>query len=273
MAAAGFSPRCHACPILWLVVAGCTMAALSASPSPCSAQPRPLSKASAEEIAAGKEIFDAQCSVCHGAGGAGGTGPDLRRPTLFRARNDQGLLDVIRNGIPGTPMPFAILSLSDSMIWQTAAYVHSLGHVAQEPIKGNPQRGAVLFNANGCGTCHAVDGQGGVLGPDLSVIGVQRGTVSLRQSLTDPGAEHPANYLMVKAVHQSGTEISGIRLDEDVFWIHVRDASGRLHTLSKATLSHLAREPKGTLMPSYAALAETDLDDLVAHLATLRGPR
>jgi putative heme-binding domain-containing protein len=273
MPGARFLSSSLAPPVRWLVVWGCTIAALAASPNPCSGQSRLLTDASPSEIASGKEIFDAQCAPCHGAVGAGGTGPDLRRPTLFRAKDDEGLIAVIRNGVPGTSMPFAILSLSEPMIWQTAAYVRSLGRVAPEPIKGNSERGAQLFNANGCATCHAISGKGGVLGPDLSVVGVQRGAIALRQSLTDPGAEHQASYLVVKAVHKSGVQISGIRLDEDVFWVSVRDASGRLHTLPKADLVQLERKPNDTLMPSYAALAEADLDDLVAYLATLKGPK
>jgi hypothetical protein len=35
----------------------------------------------------------------------------------------------------------------------------------------------------------------------------------------------------------------------------------------------MEREPKGTLMPSYRSLRETDLDDLVAYLVTLGGDR
>jgi cytochrome c oxidase cbb3-type subunit 3 len=142
-----------------------------------------------------------------------------------------------------------------------------------EPIKGNPQSGAALYAANSCGACHTIQGKGGVLGPDLSVVGARRGPVSLRRSLSDPGAEHAADYLVVKAVLASGAQVEGIRVDEDVFWIHLRDASGRLHTLSKATLVRLERQPLSTLMPSYAALADADLNDLVAYLAGLRGQR
>jgi putative heme-binding domain-containing protein len=246
---------------------------LTVSPRLCAAQSRPLAEASPADVLAGKEIFDAQCALCHGAGGAGGTGPDLRRPRLLHARNDDELIAVIRDGIPGTPMPFMVLSLSEPMIRQTAAYVRSLGRTEREPIKGNSQRGAVLYDGNKCGECHTVRGKGGVLGPDLSLVGLQRGTVSLRQSLIDPGAEHAPNYGVVTVTLKGGNEIRGIRLDEDVFWIHLRDASGRVHTLSKTTIVQMAREEKGTLMPSYQSLRETDLDDLVAYLATLEGER
>jgi hypothetical protein len=66
--------------------------------------------------------------------------------------------------------------------------------------------------------------------------------------------------------------VRGIRVNEDVFWIHIRDASGTVHTLEKAQLSKLDRELDGSLMPSYASrLSPADLDDLVAYLASLRG--
>ena len=243
--------------------------ALMAFARPGVAQSRPLKEASAADVLAGKEIFDGQCALCHGAGGSGGTGPDLRRPRLLHAKSDAELLAVIRQGIPGTPMPFALLHLSEPMIWQTAAYVRSLGQAEREPIKGNSGHGAALYDANRCGECHTVRGKRGVLGPDLSLIGAQRGVRSLRQSLVDPGVEHAPRYGVVKVALKSGNEIRGIRLDEDVFWIHVRDSSGRVRTLSKATLLKIEREPNGTLMPSYQTLSEADLDDLIAYLSIL----
>ena len=77
---------------------------------------------------------------------------------------------------------------------------------------------------------------------------------------------------MVRAVTQNGTEVRGIRLGEDVFWIHIRDASGKVHVLEKSELSRLDRELEGTLMPAYGArFSATELDDLIAYLASLRG--
>ena len=264
----------HARPRLrcGLAVVGVTVM-LALSPQLCGAQSRPLTEASPADVLAGKEVFDAQCALCHGAGGAGGTGPDLRRPRLLHATNDQELIAVIRDGIPGTTMPFAELTLSPPTIWQTAAYVRSLGRVEREPIKGNSQRGAIIYEGNKCSDCHTVSGKGGTLGPDLSLIGVQRGPASLRQSLVNPAAEHASKYGVVKVSLKSGSEIRGIRLDEDVFWILVRDASGRVHTLSKTTIGQIEREKEGTLMPSYQSLRDADLDDLVAYLAALRGER
>jgi len=240
--------------------------------APSSAQTPPLAAATTADLGTGKRTFDAQCAWCHGAGGAGGAGPTLQRATLRHAANDAALIDIVRNGIPGTEMPSFATVLTERTAWQTAAYVQSLGRAAAaHPISGDAQRGAAVYATNGCAACHVVRGSGGVLGPDLTTVGALRGPTYLRESLTDPAADHPSGYLVVRVVTASGTEIRGIRLNEDVFWIQLRDAAGALHVLDKATLSQIVREPKGTLMPSYTSrLSAAQLDDLVAYLASLR---
>ena len=248
---------------------GCLVLLLSAN---ASAQTKPLVAATRDDLAAGQRIFDAQCAWCHGASGTGGAGPGLQRVTLRHAANDASLVDIVRNGIPGTEMPSFTTTLTDRMAWQTAAYVRSFGRVAPRPMPGDPQRGATVYQSNGCAACHVVRGTGGVLGPDLTAVGALRGSAHLRESLIDPAAVHPPGYLVVRVVTSAGAEIRGIRLNEDVFWIHLRDQTGTLHVLQKADLSQMEREPKGTLMPSYATrLSATELDDLVAYLASLRG--
>ena len=101
-----------------------------------------------------------------------------------------------------------------------------------------------------------------------------RGTSHLRESIVTPAAAHPPGYLVVRATTNAGREVRGIRINEDVFWVHIRDASGTAHVLQKSDLARLDRELEGTLMPSYASrLSASELDDLVGYLASLRGTR
>jgi hypothetical protein len=90
-----------------------------------------------------------------------------------------------------------------------------------------------------------------------------------------PAATSPApGYLVVRAVPASGPEIRGIRVNEDVFWVHIRDAGGVVHALQKSDLTSLDRELDASLMPSYASrLKDAELDDLVAYLTSLRGAK
>jgi len=251
----------------------CVPAALLIAAELLTAQSKPFSGADASELAAGKRIFDAQCAWCHGTDGTGGAGPNLQRSDLRHASTDADLTSIVKNGIAGTEMPGFQWSLTDAMTWRTAAYVRSLGRRAPEPVRGDAARGAAVYEARGCQTCHVIAGRGTAVGPELTTIGGLRGSAYLRESIVKPEAAHPPGYLVVRAVPRAGAEVRGIRVDEDVFWIHVRDASGTLHVLEKKHLQRLDRELTGTLMPSYASLPADELDNLVAYLATRRSAR
>ena len=235
------------------------------------AQTRPAAPTGASDLASGRRIFDAQCAWCHGNAGDGGAGPNLHGKLLHATTLDS-IVDIINKGIPATDMPS--FRLTERETRQTATYVLSLSRAAARPGPGNAERGAALYQSTGCGACHAVDGRGGILGPELTAIGGRRGSIYLREALVKPAASHPPGYLVVRAVPVSGPEVRGIRVTEDVFWIHIRDAGGTVHALERSALTRVDREPEGTLMPSYEArLSPVQLDDLVAYLATLRGAK
>ena len=56
------------------------------------------------DIAYGAQLYEAQCTTCHGANGDGVGGVDLRSGKFRNASTDQDLARVITNGIPGTGM-------------------------------------------------------------------------------------------------------------------------------------------------------------------------
>jgi cytochrome c oxidase cbb3-type subunit 3 len=222
----------------------------------------------------GQRLYDAHCARCHSIGGTGGEGPALARPVLPRAADDEALFDIIRNGIEGTQMPDT-WQLSKPEIEDVVRYVRSLGEVEREPLTGDASRGRALYEGKGgCNICHIVEGAGGILGPDLTDIGVLRGTAHLRESMTDPGASVQKGYVVVRAVDADGTEITGLRINEDSFTIQLRDEEGRFHSLRKRELRELEPQPGESLMPSYEReLTANEIEDIVAYLGGLRGAR
>jgi mono/diheme cytochrome c family protein len=55
-------------------------------------------------------LYARHCSGCHGADGKLGPAPPLNDPLFLKIVPERVLLDVIRAGRPGTPMPsFAFL--------------------------------------------------------------------------------------------------------------------------------------------------------------------
>jgi putative heme-binding domain-containing protein len=264
-------------PLLAIV---CLLTAPAAAQAP--AGPKPIASPTAADLERGHALYDAQCARCHGIGGTGGMGPPLARPKLRRAPDDQGLVSLLAEGVPGTPMAGA-WQLSERETAQVAAYVRSLGRLPAESLPGDPARGRAIYEGKGaCAACHIVAGSGSGLGPELSEIGDRRGSAWLRESLLDPGAVLPeravpyepnayAGYLVVRAVKDGGAEIVGARLNEDSFTIQLRDAAGKLHSLRKAELRTLEKKEGASLMPSYrGTLTPAEIDDLVAYLMTLR---
>jgi putative heme-binding domain-containing protein len=228
----------------------------------------------AQAAQAAKTIFDAHCARCHGIGGTGGEGPSLAVPVLRDAADDEALASVIANGIDATDMPGNWM-LGANEIDQLVDYVRSLSRVEAEPLPGDAERGKALYEGRGaCSVCHVIGGDGGTLGPDLSAIGMTRGAAYLRESLVSPGETVAQRYVVVRALTRDGREIDGVRVNEDSFTVQVRDAAGKFHSLDKSSLRLLDKKFGESLMQDYASeFSASELDDVVAYLASLRGNR
>jgi cytochrome c oxidase cbb3-type subunit III len=229
------------------------------------------------DLARGRRLFESQCARCHGVKGTGGTGPGLNRARLRRAADDAALFTLIQEGVPGTQMP-ATWQMDDREIRQVVGYVRSLGRVEAAPLPGDPAKGKALYAKEDCSRCHAIRGQGGVVGPDLTEVGARRGAAHLRRVLLDPGSsklEDADGYLAffrIRVATRDGRIVDGLRVNEDSFTIQLRDADNRLHSFEKGELAELRREPEASLMPSYAkTFTGREIDDLVAYLSGLRG--
>ena len=237
---------------------------------------------SATDVAEGKKLFGGLCVTCHGFDGAGGAGPPLNRPRLLSAPDDASLRNIIAEGIPNRGMP-RVRRVTDDEMRQLVAYVRSIGKIARPAVRGDAARGGQLYAKLGCAGCHIVNGAGGSLGPELTSIGWIRGPEYLRQSVLEPAARLPQGnlpipargyneFLPVTVVMKDGAEVRGIRLNEDVFTIQIRDLTGKFHSVRKGDAAVIRKEIGASLMPSYAnRLAGGEIDDLVAYLSRLGG--
>jgi cytochrome c oxidase cbb3-type subunit III len=209
--------------------------------------------------------------------GTGGIGPGLNRARLRRAGDDEALVNLIREGVPGSEMTFN-WQMSDREIRQVASYVRSLGRTEVNAVSGDPAKGKILYDKQGCSGCHVVRGQGAAFGPELTEVGARRGVAHLRQALVDPGSTKVVDsfgflaYLPIQVALHDGRVVRGLRVNEDSFSLQILDADRRLHSFDKQELAETKREPESSVMPSYSTtLSDDDIDNLVAYLAGLRG--
>ena len=229
-------------------------------------------QANEADRSAGEKIFRGHCASCHGLHGSGGSGPSLTTGVFYHGSTDADLYRNISEGIPGTAMPDQFFS--SAQIWQIVAYVRSISSTPVRPqATGNARHGAQLFHDRGCSGCHLVKGEGGVRGPDLSLIGSQRSLAYLRESITDPGAVVAPEYWVAKIVTKDGGNRAGFIMNQDSYAVQLLDFEAGLRMIERRDIKDFGID-RGSIMPSYKGkLSEAELDDLVAFLASLERHR
>lgn len=222
-----------------------------------------------EDRAAGAKIFRSHCASCHGLKGTGGLGPNLTTGTFFHGSTDADLYHNISEGIVGTAMPGQFFD--GTQIWQIAAFVRSLSQApAADSTRGDAKHGGQLFREKGCSGCHLVRGDGGIRGPDLSVIGSQRSIDHIRESILDPNAKVAPEYWVAKIIARDGKSYSGFVMNQDTYMIQILDFSGGLRSLSRSEFKDFGID-RSSAMPAFKGkLSDAEVDDLVSYLASLK---
>jgi len=154
---------------LMLIVCGCGIRARApGQPSPDSQVVRP------DKVTSFAALYGANCAGCHGAEGKGGAAQSLRDPLYLAIVDDATIRRVVRNGMPGTPMPAFAQSAGGMLTEQqidaivagirarwgkpdAARGVELPPYAAHDT--GDAKRGAGVYTAY-CASCHGVSGEG-----------------------------------------------------------------------------------------------------------------
>jgi cytochrome c oxidase cbb3-type subunit III len=243
---------------------GTAAAQTSELKNPVEGQPKAIER--------GEYVYKKRCSTCHGFDARGYRAPDLTAGPYSRGTSDAQLFRVIMRGIPRTEMPANALDEDDA--WALIAYMRTVIVPNAKPdVRGNAEAGERIFwgKAN-CSSCHMVNGKGGRLGPDLSIVGRARSPMALEREIRTTAEYIPPGYEPVTVVTREGGRIKGNRKNEDSYSIQMMDTNERLLTFFKTEVREVIDE-KGSLMPDYGPdkLTSTELDDILAYLRTLRG--
>ena len=241
-------------------------------------------------IKEGESVFNENCTMCHGARGAGGElGPALASGWRNDARgSDAQVFNTIKTGIRGSAMPAWGGKLTDDQIWKIAAYIHGLrGTAIDSPLPGNVAHGEQIFWGKGqCGDCHMVNGKGGLSGPDLSNIAGIRKINSIHDALTQPehrifgpGGAHlqtlpPMDtYPPVRIVTTDGKTHDGVLMNEDGFSLQMLGSDNRLYTFDRARVRSMTQKARSIMPTDYdKRLAPDEFNDLMAYLTRLGTP-
>lgn len=140
---------------------------------------------SGRALESGRYAYTGSCAVCHGVNGdgKGSFGEALYPPATdlqgrdTQTKSDAQLFWIIKNGLSFLGMPGYASQYDDSQIWALVAYVRSLGTPTHQGAEIVPtptteqlafadsqgdaaHRGAAVYFAEGCHTCHGAVGNG-----------------------------------------------------------------------------------------------------------------
>lgn len=226
----------------------------------------------ADAVKAGMGAYRVRCADCHGMDARGIRSPDITQ-VWAAGRTDDALFRTIRNGITGTEMPsFTAPRTSDTDIWRILAYLKTMATPAPaEAARGSSQAGVGVF-ATKCLACHRVGDQGGRLGPDLSRIGIARTRAAMSRQIRGAVQDFRTGYEPVTLTTPGGQQIHGVKKNEDQYSVQVMDTGERIQGYLREDMRTVTNEKQST-MPTFGAdaLSDSDLDDLLAYLTSLRG--
>jgi cytochrome c oxidase cbb3-type subunit III len=246
----------------------------------------------------GAQIYEQNCSGCHGDDGKGSAKAfDIATTQSVISHSDADLFKIVHDGTAAGMPPFA--QLGDPRITAVVTYLRTLQGVAPGgtapatpapvAVKGDPANGRDLFFGKAqCSNCHMVAGEGGVLGPDMTGYATTHQPAAIQQSIVSPGVAPAAEQGRrgggrggfgfggggvlakdVEIVTTSGQKLSGVVRGEDNLNIAMITQDGRYHFLNRGDVA--SETTMKTLMPvDYnSRLTTTEVDDIVAFLVTV----
>ncbi len=144
-----------------------------------------------------------------------------------------------------------------------------------EPLlrEGDAARGREVYlgSKGGCSACHAVAGQGGRVGPDLTKIGSIRSGRDLLESTVFPSASFARGYEPYILRTKDGQVHGGIIARETPEAIYLYTTERAEMRISRSSIE-VMQASRVSVMPQGldAQLSRAELADLVAYLSSLR---
>ncbi len=242
--------------------------AFAQTPSPAS---KTASSGSPRLVEASK-TFAATCAGCHGLDGRGAErGPNIASRQEVLRRSDAELLGILQKGIPAAGMP-GFAALGNAKLEALVSYLRTLqGKNAAMPIRGNPQRGGMLFfGAARCSECHMVNGRGGFIGSDLSAYATDSSPEDIRRAILKPDPDSRRGKGQVQVTMRDGRVLDGVIRNEDNFSLQLQTLDGVFHFLQKSEVSAVKPSARPFMPDDFGqTLSPAELDDIVGYLMTV----
>jgi ubiquinol-cytochrome c reductase cytochrome b subunit len=153
---------------------------------------------SPEEMAGVAYFREENCITCHAIGDRGATvGPDLTRITIHK--DAAWMIQHFKRPSamrPGSSMP--PIQLNDQQLNSLAAFLLKLNPENASALSNAPEfatQGALVYQANHCGSCHMVNNVGMKVGPPLNGLAKRQSRSWVEDHFVDPQKLSPGSFM------------------------------------------------------------------------------
>ncbi len=120
-----------------------------------------------------------------------------------------------------------------------------------------------------CVRCHAIRGEGGTVGPDLSEIGDKLSREEIIRAMVEPSARLSPGYGSVKLTLKDGQVITGILMEENKEELVIKTSDAEPVEVNASRIEK--RENLTSAMPPMGTLmSKREIRDMVEYLANLK---
>lgn len=131
-------------------------------------------------------------------------------------------------------------------------------------VAGDAEEGKRLFfKAEGCASCHMINGAGGFLGPDLSNYGAITPVAEMREQIVNHD-QLPRTKAVVVSIRDGG-KLTGFARNEDNFSLQLQTLDGKFHFLDKSKVASVDSATASAGGDVGKKLSKSDVDDLISY--------
>ncbi len=147
-----------------------------------------------------------------------------------------------------------------------------MGSYTDALFGGNQNEGLSIFRFNStaqCARCHAVNKEGGLVGPDLTHIATTLSREQILQSLIEPSARIAPGFGSISLKLKGGQEITGVLMKESDGELTLKTSDAEPLVIPIVRIEKRENLPS-SMPPMGELLTKREIRDIVAYLASLK---
>jgi putative heme-binding domain-containing protein len=143
---------------------------------------------------------------------------------------------------------------------------------AYKPATASSEKGALIFTTN-CAACHAIEGKGANVGPQLDGIGA-RGLDRIVEDILDPNRNVDPAFFYSIVTLKDGSDVTGLQRREEGELVVFADTTGKEVKVPKNQIAKRLLSQRSLMPDNFHELVKgDDFNDLLAYLLAKSTPK